>query len=86
MTTEELRIKFNNEFGLGKWPETYEVDTETYANICQSIFEHQAKTVNMYWDVIEDGEQKPDIKTVAISLGRSNGIMFKNVELILKRG
>jgi hypothetical protein len=67
-TTEELRRKFNNEFRLSKWPATYEVDSETYANVCQTIFEWAG-----------------DLGLVKIAIGPNNGIMFKNVELILKK-
>lgn len=38
MTSNELRHKFNTEFGLKSWPKTYEVDVETYGNVCQEIF------------------------------------------------
>lgn len=40
MTANELRNKFNNEFGLSEWPKTYEVDAETYGNVCQCIFDY----------------------------------------------
>ena len=85
MTTSELRRLFNNEFGLQEWPLTYEVDHETYANVCQSIFEHQTESNSLYWSSIEDGEKKPDIHVIGVSIGLANGIMFKNVELILKK-
>jgi hypothetical protein len=40
MTSNELRNYFNNTFGLKeKWPATYEVNAETYVNVCQAIFE-----------------------------------------------
>lgn len=84
MTTNELRNSFNNKYGLGEWPLTYEVDHETYANVCQDIFENQFRLDNLFWDTVEDGEQKPDVEILSIAVGRNKGIMFKNVELILK--
>ena len=74
MTADELRSKFNNEFGLGDWPEKYEVDAETYANVCQWIFRHKAI------ELLPTSR----ITVVDISLGPNHGILFKNVELIYK--
>lgn len=68
MTTHQLRETLQFKFGIGEWPETYNVDAETYGNVCHSIFTSRPFT-------------DPD---VVIRLGRHNGIMFKNVELILK--
>lgn len=70
-------------FGYKEWPRTYDVDHETYANVCQSVF-NSLHEKQMYWDVVEDGQQKPDIGTVLVCLGEHNGIMFKGVELILR--
>jgi len=79
MTANELYRKFADEFGFNKWPKTYEVDAETYGYVCQSVFHwasmHQDRVI---WSSEEEGE------LIAISLGPNNGIMFKNVELILK--
>lgn len=71
MTVQELRIKFNKEFGLKSWPETYEVDADTYLNVCRYMINVQAKPIH-------DGFFSE------IHLGKSYGILFKNVELILK--
>lgn len=54
------------------WPETFEVDHETYANVCQHVFDHIAD--NVEWGPIYE-----------IALGPNKGLMFKNVELILKK-
>jgi len=71
MTTTELRKKFNSQFGIGvDWPKTYEVDAETYGNVCQSIFNNL--------------REKYEYNVIEISLGEHGGIMFKNVELIIK--
>lgn len=73
MTSGELRNIFN-EFELGKWPKTYEVDHETYANVCQEVFNsHFLNEVEYYKG-----------RSIRISLGSNNGIMFKDIELILK--
>lgn len=78
MTAAELRRLFNNEFGLGSWPKTYEVDHETYANVCQAFFSWAIKNENDELVWIEDGKV-----LIKVALGPNFGIMFKNVELIL---
>jgi len=83
MTTEELRKKFNDEFGpKDGWPLAYEVNAETYGNVCQSVFTWAAA------DNIDKIFRRGygDLGIVEIAIGPNNGIMFKNVELILKRG
>ena len=76
MTAKELRSVFNEKFGFTKWPAWFEVDAETYGNVCQEIFDK----------ALED--QFPDVtpKTfrLQIAVGPSNGILYKGVELILK--
>lgn len=85
MTSNELRKLFNDKFGNEKWPKTYEVDHETYANICQDIFDHHVQSKTMFWDSVENAKDITDFQVIGIFLGLTkNGIMFKNVELILK--
>jgi len=72
MTAEQLIELFNNSFVLGKWPDRYEVDANTYANACQFVFTRRG------------GNREVDGK-VRISLGPNNGLMFKNVELIFEK-
>lgn len=71
MTADQLRQAFNTRYGAEKpWPKLFHVSPETYADVCQSIFEKHA----------------PEIKSnkyAEIALGPHNGIMFKGVELIL---
>ena len=69
MTTVELRDLFNREFKLEQWPRTYEVDVETYGNVCHSVFTSIHSEIPSY---------------PRIALGPHNGIMFKGIELILK--
>ena len=38
MIADELRVYFNNTFGLGEWPKTYEVDAATYGYVCHDVF------------------------------------------------
>jgi hypothetical protein len=83
MTYDQLLLKLNNEFGLEEWPTTYEVDVETYGYACQAIFNKIEKERIMFWDVVIDGKQRPDIEVVTITIGPHNGIMLKNVELII---
>jgi hypothetical protein len=73
MTTKELRIKFIDGFSFNSWPALYEVDAETYGNVCQEIFDFKlryAKTL--------------PLNTISISVGPNKGIMYNGVELILK--
>lgn len=53
-------------------PQTLEVDSETYANVCQFIFNSKVIEYNTH-------------HIVRIILGEHNGIKFKDVELILKK-
>lgn len=84
MTTDELRRKFNSKFGLDEWPNSYEVDAETYANVCQSIFKYKVEygidTFPVTYNTV-DGIKGHYIN---LGLGPNNGIMFKDIELILK--
>lgn len=79
MTAIELIKFFNQEFSKETpWPESYEVDAETYANVCQFIF---SKVVKEEEELLADWGE---FYTIRISVGKKNsGIMFKNVELIL---
>lgn len=79
MTADELVSYFNRVFGLKtRWPKTFEVDAITYANCCQAIFNHIAK--NGEAEILSN-----DWILYRITLGKqTNGLMFKNVELILK--
>jgi hypothetical protein len=86
MTADQLRRTLDNEFGLGKWPKTYQVSPETYANACQYVFQRQFEQEELYWDTVDLSEQKSDVKILSIAVGKKNkGIMFKNVELIIER-
>lgn len=68
MTTRELTTKLNDEYGITKpWPDTYEVDHDTYANVCQDVFTWVRR-----------------MQAPGVAIGVHDGIMFKNVELLLK--
>lgn len=79
MTSNELRHKFDNI--QGKWPITYEIDHETYANVCQDLFDNIERD-----ELITFTSSDLSFQRVKVSLGSHNGIMFKNVELILTKG
>ena len=82
---EELREYFNNAYGLEKeWPKTFEVSAELYGRCCQAVFDKEGDK-ELYWDVVLDGESKPWIIMKSISLGPNRGLMFKNVELLIKK-
>ena len=78
MTSDELAKHFDTfDYGLlQKWPKTFEVDAETYANCCQAIFNNKKDYEKEFY---KDGW------FARIAFGHHNGIMFKNVELILKK-
>lgn len=76
MTAKELNKHFVKTFGFNPWPETFEVDAETYGNVCQAIFDD---ALEYQFPVLSDAFR------LHIAVGRNNGIMFKNVELLLKK-
>lgn len=79
MTASELKSLLQERFGIqDNWPPTFVVDAETYANICQSIFDTK---------IIMEGlhEIRGGLAEIPIIVGPvKNGIMFKNVELIIR--
>lgn len=78
MTANELRNHFNRTFGLRErlWPTTFEVDAETYGNCCQAVFD--AELERQFPSVLQMEFR------LEIALGPNNGLMFKNVELLIK--
>jgi len=69
MTAVELAFLLNNKYSLNDWPRVFNVSPETYANVCQTIF------TSKFQDFDEP---------IPIFVGKvENGIMFKNIELIL---
>jgi hypothetical protein len=77
MTTNELGKYFNTTFGLEKWPKTYEVDAETYGNVCDSIIKSNTENNLTSWMASRIG-------FLEIAIGINKGILFKGVELIKK--
>jgi len=77
MTREELRTHFNETFGKhgidNPWPKTYEVDAETYANVCKELFSRASGAIS-----------DKSVIVTSILLGKNYGPLFKGVELILK--
>jgi hypothetical protein len=84
MTANELRDKFNKEFGLNEWPKKYEVDADTYANICNFIISEYLKDKLQVIINMQGYIPGKDIVVAMILIGPNKGIMFKNVELILE--
>lgn len=71
MTAPELVNHLNNTYGIGKpWPLIFEVDSDTYANVCQSLFTY-----------LSNHQYRGAIK---LAIGPNDGVMFKGIELILK--
>jgi hypothetical protein len=77
MTADELITQLNNEFGLNTWPETYDVDAETYANAVNYAFERKAFFIKT---LLERGRP---INYVGVLIGPNKRLMFKNVELMI---
>jgi hypothetical protein len=78
MTVQELREIFNREFGLdNKWPATYEVDMETYVNVCNDCFFFMTKKTS--------AKKYKGFTRIHIAVGKNYGILFKGVELLVKK-
>lgn len=71
MTTAQLGHKFITDFGTNRWPKSFEVDADTFANICNDYFLSQ-KVMGEHWE------------TIHVTIGPNGGFMFKGVELLLK--
>lgn len=80
-TVRDLIDYFNTEYGISKpWPETFEVSPSLYGECCQFVFEWEAEH--------KGGVGLPEDRYhhYFIALGAKNkGLMFKGVELILKK-
>ena len=68
MTVADLLDIFNNTYGLKHWPNIYEVDHDTFANVCFHIFRHHTTAPQQ----------------ISVALGSHAGIMFRGVEIVLK--
>ena len=80
MTANELRQYFNNAFGMERpWPKSWEVDAETYGYCCQEVFDWN---VNKHLYILIPGE---GYELTRVVIGLNNGLIFKGVELILKK-
>lgn len=77
MTARELAAAFGHQFGFKDWPKKFEVDAETYGNVCQAVLDNALEIQFPDTHLAEFG--------LIIAVGPNNGIMFKNVELILRR-
>ncbi len=84
-SANDLKIYLNTEFGITKeWPKQFHVNSGTYADCCQAIFNHIInKSQNIIGAAFKDN--KLEYYVIELSLGPNNGLMFKNVELILDR-
>lgn len=70
MTVEQFKRMLNSNYGVEKnWPARLMVDADTYANVCQAVFENNINKING--------------PGVSVEVGPRNGIKFKNIELIL---
>ena len=84
MTYDELIHHFNSIFGNnGPWPLTYEVDLETYANVCDGIF--QRKLRSKVGKIDFEGYTLDNTAFLDIGVGPHAGIKLRNIELIIKR-
>lgn len=70
MTPNQLSNQILIEHDTTKaWPRTWEVDCETYANVCQNYFD-RLRVIG-----------QPQF--ISLALGPNGGILFNSVELIL---
>lgn len=74
MTMQELYDKL---YEL-KYPKEFEVDAETFGNLCKYIFDRIPLTLDKA--SLEDSIHK----SVKIYVGKNRGILYKNVEIICK--
>lgn len=80
MTVIELTDFFNKEYGIEReWPKVKEVDHQTFANVCKFIFDYESKAVDPVFR-LSNGS-----RAYTVFLGQYGGIMFKNVELLLRK-
>ena len=70
MTTLELRTLLNA-YGIKQRPQALDVDHETYANVCHEALARKFKDSLTY--------------DVTLTLGDSGGVMFRGVEIKLKK-
>lgn len=73
---EELISYFNTAFGMNAWPKQFIVSPLLYANVCQATFKY----------LVDKGAviEHEGIDVISIAIGPNGGIMFKNVELIMR--
>ena len=81
MTASELMSHFNRIYGMDKRPQTYEVDSDTYANCCQFLLDRAE--IDNESTVLRTGIG--DLSRRMLYVGIHNGLMFKGVELILQK-
>lgn len=67
MTTAELRQRLYEE----GYPPQFPVDSQTYANACQEVFNHL-------------NQECENMGVIEVWVGSHNGLMFKNTELIYR--
>lgn len=76
---EELVNYLNMAYGLeAQWPETFEVSPELYGRVCDALLKYLIEK-NVYTLVVGKGYR------VELAVGRKGGVMFKNVELLIKK-
>lgn len=73
MTAEELIRCMNADYNSGPWPDSIEVDAETYANCCKYVFAKRDVVVRL-----------SDYEVIELMITPNKNLLFKNVELILK--
>lgn len=79
MTVVELRAHLNDIYGLDReWPKTFEVDAETYVSVFQEIVRNLLE--------IHDCYHMATYIVIEMKFGKiENGLMYKGVELILRK-
>jgi hypothetical protein len=84
VTANELRAHFNQTFGVSPWPLTFEVDAATYGHACQAVFASLMKAAEEADRTTVLQTYGPSFDKIGVAIGPNGGILFKNVELLLR--
>jgi hypothetical protein len=86
MTVEELRRSLQDQYGLHtKWPDRLHVDADTFAHVCESIFNRAVENTDPDCGVNCNLKVGGYYIIDNLALGPHRGIMYKDVEISLRK-
>ncbi len=86
MTVQELRKSLEDQYGLHtKWPDRLLVDADTYANVCDFVFNRAVENNDPERGVNCNMRVGGYYIIDNLGLGPHRGIMFKDVEISLRK-